>query len=128
MLRDHLLPRLATTLWMVVSLLFSQLAAATCVCPATADQVTMAQKMASGEPCDGMDTAQPAPCHSQGAVVSPAFDVVKAASPWCPAIVQVLVVPPVLDRDDAAALTVAATVPVRPPPDPIFLATLRLRV
>ncbi len=128
MFRRHLLPRCATTLLMIVSLLFSQLVQATCVCPFAGDQAAMAQRMASGEPCDGMDTAQPAPCHSQGAVVSPAFEVVKAASPWLPALVQMLVVPLVLDRADATALTVAASVPVRPPPDPVFLATLRLRV
>jgi hypothetical protein len=128
MFRSHLLPRFATTLLMVVSLLFAQVASATCVCAAAADQVAMAKMMASGQPCDGMDAAQPVPCHLQGAAVSPTFEVVKVASAWLPAIVQMLVVPLVLDPADAAALAVAASVPVRPPPDPVFLATLRLRV
>jgi hypothetical protein len=40
----------------------------------------------------------------------------------------VLVVPLVLEAQLAAAISVAATPEIRPPPDPVFLATRRLRV
>ena len=128
MSRRRIPTRFATTLLMAVSLLFSQLALANYVCPATANGAAMAQMMASGEPCDGMDSAQPVLCHQHGAAASQSFEVVKVASPSLPAIVQVLIVPLVPDRADAAALSVTAAVPVRPPPDPIFLSTRRLRV
>ena len=120
--------RFATTLWMVVSLLFSQLALASYACPAMSNGEAMAQMVASGEPCDGMDSAQPVLCHQHGADLSKSFEVAKLASPSLPAIVQVLVVPLVFDPADAAASSITATVPVRPPPGPIFLSTLRLRV
>ena len=122
MFRHRLPLRLATTLLMVVSLLFSQLVLANYVCPGTA------QMMATGEPCEGMDAAQPVLCHQHGATATPSFEVVKAASPSLPAIVQVLVVPLALDPADTAAVSLTVTRPMRPPPDPIFLATLRLRV
>jgi hypothetical protein len=122
MTRRHLPLRFATTLWIVVSLLFSQLALANYVCPSSA------RMMASGEPCEGMDSAQPVLCHQHGAAASQTFEVVKVVSPSLPAIVQVLVVPLVLDPADAVAVSITATVPVRPPPDPLFLSTLRLRV
>ena len=128
MSRHQLSFRLVTTLWMVASLLFSQLALASYACPAMNNGAAMAQMMASGAPCDGMDSAQPVLCHQHGADLSKSFEVVKVASPSLPAIVQVLVIPIVLDPADAAALSITATVPVRPPPGPIFLSTLRLRV
>ena len=128
MSRRHLASRFATTLWMVVSLLFSQLALASYACPAMNNGEAMARMMASGEPCDGMDAAQPVLCHQHGADLSKSFEVAKLASPSLPAIIQMLVVPLVLDPADAAALSITATVPVRPPPGPVFLSTRRLRV
>jgi hypothetical protein len=118
-----------TALVAVLSLLFAQLAVAGYVCPAQSEAAAMVAMTASGQPCDRMDQAQPTLCH-QHAVGSAAqsFENVKLPVASLPAIVQVLVVPPVLRSQTAAALPIAAPTPLRPPPDPLFLSTLRLRV
>ena len=116
--------------FVVVSLLFSQLALANYVCPGATDTAVMAEMMAAGEPCDGMDQAQPTLCHQHAAgAVAQSFEAVKVPAPSSPAIVQVLVVPLVLDAVEAVDVPMAAaTSEVHPPPDPLFLSTLRLRV
>ena len=113
---------------MVLSLLFSQLALANYVCPMQANVASMAEMMASGVPCEGMDMDQPALCaeHSSGAPQS--FETVKVPTPSLPAVVQVLELPAVLDDSDVAAMPAGAEPEAQPPPDPLFLATLRLRV
>jgi len=120
--------RLATALLVVLSLLFSQLALANYVCPAEAAAGSMAAMRAAGLPCAGADQAQPALCHEHGAASPQAPEAVKLAAPSLPMIVQVLELPRVLDADAAVAPPVAASPEARPPPDPLFLATLRLRV
>lgn len=120
--------RLTTALVVVISLLFSQLALANYVCPAQADAQAMASMMASGQPCEGMDKAQPALCHEHGADASQAFEAVKLPAPTLPMLVQVLELPLVLHADDATAVPAPATREPQPPPDPLYLATLRLRV
>lgn len=122
------LHRCVTAFSVVVALLFSQLALASYVCPGAADAASMAEMMAAGEPCDGMDSAQPVLCHQHAADMSLSFEPVKVATPSLPAIVQVLVVPLVLEAQLASATPVAAAPELRPPPDPLFLSTLRLRV
>lgn len=47
--------RLTTTLFVVLSLLFSQLVLALYVCPQQADVQVMAAMMEAGQPCEGMD-------------------------------------------------------------------------
>ncbi|HSI56774.1 MAG TPA: hypothetical protein VLA16_04405 [Ideonella sp.] len=113
---------------MVLSLLFSQLALANYVCPAQADAQAMAEAMAAGQPCEGMDPAQPTLCHQHAADAAQSFEAVKLPSASLPAVLQVLEVPRILDTAEAVALPVAATAQARPPPDPLFLSTLRLRV
>lgn len=120
--------RLTTALVVVLSLLFSQLALANYACPAQADATTMAAMMASGQPCEGMDKAQPALCHEHGADASQSFEAVKMPAPTLPMLVQVLELPLVLDAAEAIAAPAAATREPQPPPDPLYLATLRLRV
>jgi len=120
--------RFMTALAVVLSLLFSQLALASYVCPGAADATAMAELMAAGEPCEGMDTAQPVLCHQHAANMALSFEPLKLATPSLPAIVQVLVVPLLLEAQLAAAIPVAAVPELRPPPDPVFLSTLRLRV
>jgi hypothetical protein len=122
------LHRLSATIVVVLSLLFSQLASASCVCPGQADAVAMAQMMASGQPCEGMDQAQPVLCHQHAASAAQSFEAVKLPAASLPMLVQVLVMPPVLQAGEAVALPVASAPEARPPPDPIFLSTLRLRV
>ncbi len=123
------LHRLTASFFVVVSLLFSQLALAYYVCPGQADAAAMAEATAAGEPCEGMDQAQPTLCHQHSAGVAQAFEVVKVPAPSLPAIVQVLVLPLVLDAVEAVDVPVAAaTSEGHPPPDPLFLSTLRLRI
>ena len=120
--------RLATTFFVVLSLLFSQLALANYVCPGQADAAAMVAMRSAGEPCEGMDANQPVLCfqHANGAAQS--FEALKLPVASLPAIVQVLVRPLVPDAAEAHVLPAVAAPQLRPPPDPVFLATLRLRV
>ena len=122
------LHRLTTALLVVVSLLFSQLAVASYVCPAQANAAAMAAMMASGQSCSGMDDAQPTLCQEHGAASPQSFEAVKVPAPTLPMIVQVIEVPFALDAAPAVAAPVASARAARPPPDPLFLSTLRLRV
>lgn len=120
--------RLTTTFLVVLSLLFSQLALASYVCPGQGDAEAMAAMMAAGEPCAGMDEVQPTLCHQHSAGTAQSFEVIKLPAASQPAVVQVLKLPMVLDAGEAVAVPMAATPEARPPPDPLFLSTLRLRV
>jgi hypothetical protein len=123
--------RLGTTLLVVLSLLFSQLALANYVCsPAVAGE-PIAMEMAPGEPCEEMaahsQSDQPALCYQHCADAPQTFDAVKLPTLSLPAVVQVLVVPLALDgATEAAAFADAGE--AQPPPEPIYLSTLRLRV
>jgi len=118
--------RLITTFFVVLSVLFSQLALASYACPGQAG--VMADMMAAGEPCEGMDQAQPVLCHQHSTAAAQSFEVVKLPAASLPMLVQVLVMPLVLEAVEAEALPAASAPEARPPPDPLFLATLRLRV
>ena len=122
------LHRLTTTLFVVLSLLFSQLVLANYVCPAEADAAAMAEMMAAGQPCEGMDEAQPVLCHQHSAGAAQSFEAVKLPVATLPMLVQVLVMPSLLQAAEAEALPATSPPETRPPPDPIFLSTLRLRV
>ena len=119
---------LTTTFFVVLSLLFSQLVLANYVCPGQADTAAMAEMMAAGEPCEGMDQAQPVLCHQHSAGTVQSFEAVKVPAASVPMVVQVLVLPLVLEAVEAEALPATSAPEARPPPDPIFLSTLRLRV
>ena len=122
------LHRLTTTFFVVFSVLFAQLALANYVCPAPADAAAMAQRMAAGEPCAEMEQGQPSLCHQHCAGAAQSFEAVKLPTATLPMIVQVLLVPAVLDAAQAEALPPTSAPEARPPPDPVFLSTLRLRV
>jgi hypothetical protein len=124
MLRRRLRRRI-TAFFAVLSLLFSQLALAQYVCPQQADAEAMAAMMAAGTPCDGMDTQQPVLCHQHAADPGKTFEAVKLPTLSVPAVVQVLELPPVRE---IPAFPPTASSEARPPPDPLFLSTLRLRV
>jgi hypothetical protein len=117
------LHRLSTIFFMVVSLLFSQLALARYVCPQQGDLQAMA-----GMPCTGMDLEQPTLCHQHAADAGQSFEAVKLPSAAQPLLIQVLELPRLPDAEVATALHPAAAVEAQPPPDPLFLSTLRLRV
>ena len=120
--------RLTTTFVVVLSLLFSQLALAAYVCPGQEDAAAMAEMMAAGTPCEGMDQQQPALCHEHASAAAQSPEIFKVPTPAVAVLVQVLTIPFTLGAREAVALPTAATPEARPPPDPVFLSTLRLRV
>lgn len=130
MLRRRL-HRLTTAFLVVCSLLFAQLAMARYVCPQQANAQAMAAMAAmaeAGQPCEGMDRQQPALCHEHAADPAKTFEAVKLPVAGLPAVVQVLELPRVLEAEAARAVPPTASSEAQPPPDPLFLATLRLRV
>jgi hypothetical protein len=122
------LDRCMTAFFVVLSLLFSQAALASYVCPGVPDTASMAEMMATGAPCEGMDMAQPVLCFQHAADLSLSFEPVKLTTPSLPAIVQVVVMPLVLVSEGHALPQQAVLERQHPPPDPVFLATRRLRV
>lgn len=120
--------RLTTAFFVVLSLLFSQLALAAYVCPQQADVGAMAAMMEAGQPCEGMDSEQPALCHQHAADPAKTFEAVKLPVVALPAIVQMLELPLVLEARQSRAVPPTASFEAQPPPDPLFLSTLRLRV
>jgi hypothetical protein len=120
--------RLGPAFIVVLSLLFSQLALANYVCPAESDPAAMATMMASGQPCRDMDGAQPALCHEHGAGSPQSFEPMKTPAATSPMLVQVLELPFVPELDEAVAAPGHDARDTRPPPEPLFLSTLRLRV
>ena len=127
MLRRRL-HRLTTTFFVALSLLFSKLALASYVCPVQSNAEAMAAMAEAGIPCEGMDPAQPVLCHQHSADPAKTFEAVKLPVVGLPAIVQVIELPLVLEAEAAHAVPPTATSEAQPPPDPIFLSTLRLRV
>ena len=119
--------RRAAALWVMLSLLFSQLALASYVCPGMSDAAAMAEAMAAGEPCEGMDTVQPVLCHQHSADMSLSYESAKAAAPSLPAVLHVLVVP-AAPASEGRHPPPQARPEERPPPDPVYLETRRLRV
>ena len=120
--------RLGTTFLVVLSLLFAQLALANYLCPQQASAQAMAARMEAGLPCQGMDADQPALCAGHCADAPQSADPAKLPSLAAPRVVLVLELPLLLDAAAARAVPRTATAEGQPPPDPLFLATLRLRV
>lgn len=120
--------RLATALFAALSLLLSQLALAMYVCPQQANAEAMAAMMEAGQPCEGMDPDQPVLCHQHSADPGKTFEAVKLPAVGQPVVAQVLELPLVLEAQQARAVPTTATPEAQPPPDPLFLSTLRLRV
>jgi hypothetical protein len=124
--------RRLTPFIVAVALLFAQLAWASYVCPATATADTMvggmAARMAAGAPCAGMDEAQPALCHQHAHDPAQPLESAKPPVVLAAALLQTAQAgcQPV---DDAVPTPLAwARCEPRPPPDPVFLTTRRLRV
>ncbi|WP_298934295.1 hypothetical protein [uncultured Ramlibacter sp.] len=126
-----------TAVLVVLSLLFSQLALANYVCPSEAAQAEAgmdAMVMADGQPCEGMDTgvpvdqAQAVLCHQHCLNAPQSLDAVKLPTVSLPAVVHVLIIPLVMDEATAHSTRCATVGEPRPPPAPLFLSTLRLRI
>lgn len=122
--------RLATTLLVVLALLFSQLALANYICPTGTSQVEVVMEMAPGEPCEGMasDATQPVLCHQHCAGAPQTSDAGKVPTVSAPAVVHVLLVPVIIDAAEMPARRHPAATNGHAPPEPVFLSTLRLRV
>ena len=88
----------------------------------------MAAMMEAGQPCEGMDTDQPVLCHQHSADPAKTFEAVKLPIAGQPAVVQVLELPLALEARRARIAPASASSEAQAPPDPLFLATLRLRV
>lgn len=119
--------RRLTSWFVVVSLLFSQFALASYVCPGVSAAEEMSEAMASGLPCDGDDPSMPVLCHQHATDAAQSFEMAKVASPTLPSVVQMLVVPSMLDSARSLTLPLPDRPEARPPPDPLFLQTRRLR-
>lgn len=128
MFRRPTLCRSLTAFCGVFALLFAQLALANYACPVQADVSSMADMAASGMACDEMDSAQPALCHQHAADIAQSFEVSKIPTPSLPAVIQIASLPVVLHATDASLIVRLASAEAQPPPDPLFLSTLRLRV
>ncbi|WP_227753702.1 MULTISPECIES: hypothetical protein [Ramlibacter] len=128
---------MATIYLVVLSLLFSQLALANYVCaPAKAPDEPAQMEMSTGEPCENMDMSagkamdqeQPVLCHQHCLNAPQSFDPVHVPAVSLPAVVQALVVPVLVHGGAVGSVVFAHAARERPPPEPIFLSTLRLRV
>ena len=117
--------RLATIVFVTVSLLFAQLALAQYICPVADETVAL-----EPAPCHdaGQQQSQPALCHQHCTNAPQSFEPVKLPAVTLPAIVQVLVVPLRIDAVQREAVVFATKGEAQPPPAPVFLSTLRLRV
>jgi hypothetical protein len=126
----HSAHRIGITFLVMVSLLFSQLALANYICSTVSGQEQMVMEMASGEPCEGMEAeaSQPALCHQHCTNAPQSFEAVKLPTVSLPAVVQILLVPVSIDVAAQEADTFAEAGLGQPPPEPVFLSTLRLRV
>jgi hypothetical protein len=120
--------RIVTAIMVTIALLFSQFALAQYVCPGTVDMGAMAEMAARGEPCEGMDAAQPVLCHQHIAAPLQSVDPIKPGTPSSPAVIQILTLPQVDVAMTSTTMPVFVEPEIHPPPDPLFLSTLRLRV
>jgi hypothetical protein len=122
--------RFHISLLLVVSLLFSQLALAGYLCPSAGEAAQAVMEMAPGEPCEGMATAddQSVLCFQHCTDAPQSFEGVKLFSLPLPAVVQVVLVPLTIDTAAQQAAIAADAGQAHPPPEPVFLSTLRLRV
>lgn len=141
--------RSLTAFLAVLALLFSQLALAAYACPgavhagatqdgaasASAMAERMAERMAAGEPCDRGASAdgseQPALCHQHCADAPQSADTAQPTLPTLPALAPAWPAPPrpvLLASGAPPPAHRVAEVALRPPPNPLFLSTLRLRV
>ncbi len=119
--------RLTATLVLVLSLLFHQLAQAAYVCPVEADAAALATMMSADMPCHDMDPQQPVLCHEHDKPAAQAPETLQPPA-VVPAVAWVLTVLDLPDIRRPLSLLRNEAQAARPPPDPVFLSTRRLRV
>jgi len=122
------LHRCLTAIVVALAMLTSPLALARHRCVGASDAAMMAAMMKAGVPCPGMDRADPARCQPGPTDTMAAFQEFRLPVAFLTVLVHVLELPPATTSDGAEAIPVAATAEAQPPPDPLFLSTLRLRV
>ena len=128
--------RLNTTIFVVFALLFSQLALANFVCASQLAQVAplaaSAMEMTPGMPCEemgaGSDKGQSVLCHQHCSSAPQSVDLVNAPTVSLPAVLHVFIVALLFDAGAEESAIHADVGQFRPPPDPIFISTLRVRV
>ncbi len=128
MLAGRSLVKRKTLFVLVLSLLLSQMALASYLCPVQTPAPVMTNMQDMGAPCEGMDPVQPVLCHRHIADSGQVVQLAQLVAPSAPALIQVLVMPAVLDAGASVPIGRAAPREAWPPPDPVFLSTLRLRV
>ncbi len=117
-----------TAIVAVFALLFAQLALASYLCPVQTESMGMAQMMDASVPCEGMDASQPALCHEHCAQEGASAEALQLPPAAAPALVRLVVLPVVYGSEPESPLPSGATPTGQPPPRPLFLSTLRLRV
>jgi hypothetical protein len=124
------LHRCLTALVVALAVLASPLALARYLCHGQPDALMMATMAKSGIPCAGMDQAESVLCQPSPDEAMAAFQALRLSAAPVPVLVllHVLELPRPMEPDRAQAIPLAATPEAQPPPDPIFLSTLRLRV
>lgn len=122
--------RRLTAWFALVALLFAQLALAAYVCPGQQEAQAMLAMRLAGEPCDsGGDLLQPVLCHQHASAPAQSADGAKPPAATLPMLVTVL--PLALVADTGAGLErhrAERDEPGPAPPDPLYLATFRLRI
>jgi hypothetical protein len=119
------LHRSLTAFVAVLSLLWAQLALAAHACPMEA----LGPVQAMMHHCDAMADASPTPlCHQHCADAAQSPDTLDLPAPAQPALLQVLALPALTEAVLLPLGAAAAAPELQPPPDPVFLATRRLRV
>lgn len=127
MSRPRSIHRCLTALFVVMSLLLSQLALASYVCPGESNSAAMAE-MAAGVPCEGMDPAQPLLCYQYATDMSLSVEPMKAGTLLPPAVVQTVILSLLLPVQAREVLVRAVPERQHYPPERVFLATRRLRI
>jgi hypothetical protein len=112
----------------VFALLFAQMALASYLCPVQSGSMDLVQMMDASVPCEGMDESQPALCHEHCAEEGATSEAVQIPASAAPALVRLLLLPVVYGSEPERLLPSGATPTGQPPPRPLFLSTLRLRV
>ena len=127
MLRRHF-HRCLTAIVVALAMLASPLALANYRCAGPFDAAMMAAMANTGVPCPGMDRAESALCQLDPGETMGAFQELRLPVAFLAVLMHVLELPRATEADGAEAIPVAATAEAQPPPDPLFLSTLRLRV
>jgi hypothetical protein len=129
MLRRRL-HRCLTAIVVALAVLASPLALARYLCQGQPDAVMMAAMAKAGLPCAGADQTEPVLCQPHPDDSMAAFQALRLPAGPVPvfALLHALQWPAAIEPAGAEAIPVAATAEAQPPPDPLFLSTLRLRV